>query len=180
MLNLSNEEATLTDGDVEVLAGRQTNDRARVGNGEDAADDTFGYGHYVEMVSIIVNLISIDTFHHALSLPVEPLPVPEPGEPDGYTPPGAAIDVGWVPMIYPAHLSDQEADIYFGAPQMGHVIRAMSLVPEAVRQLHALSEAHYLPTPEVGNPEATGHLALNRMQTELIAARTSILNDCFY
>lgn len=140
----------------------------------------FSYGHYVEMVSLIVNLISIDTFHEALGLPLEPLPAPLPGKPDGYLPPGAALDVAWVPMIYPENLSDREADIYFGAPQMGHVIRAMSLVPDGVRWLNNLSEAHYLPTPQVGDMAAAGHLSLSRMQTELVAARTSILNDCFY
>ena len=37
--------------------------------------DDFGYGHYVEMVSLIVNLISIDSLHKALDLSLEPLPV---------------------------------------------------------------------------------------------------------
>ncbi len=142
--------------------------------------DSFSDGHYVEAVSIITCLISIDTLHRALGLPLEALPEPEPGQPDAYRPAGAALDVAWVPMIYPENLTEQEADIYFGAPQMGHVIRAMSLVPEAVRQLNALSAAHYLPTPQVGDMAADGHLTLSRMQTELVAARTSIKNDCFY
>ncbi len=147
---------------------------------EGLLDDTFTYGHYVEMVSLIVNLISIDSLHRALDLPLEPLPQPLPGEPDGYLPPGAAVDVAWVPMIFPENLSEREADIYFGAPQMGHVIRAMSLVPEAVRWLNRLSEAHYLPTPEVGDFAKNGRLTLSRAQTELVAARTSYYNDCFY
>lgn len=142
--------------------------------------EAFTYGHYVEMVSLIVNLISIDTFHGALGLPLEPLPKAEPGAPDNYLPPGAAIDVAWVPMLLPENLSEREADIYYGAPRMGHVIRAMSLVPDAVRWLNALSEAHYLPTPEVGNFASGGRLTLSRMQTELVAARTSYYNDCFY
>ncbi|MFV2090623.1 MAG: alkylhydroperoxidase-related (seleno)protein [Pseudomonadales bacterium] len=143
-------------------------------------DETFHHGHYVETVSIISTLISIDAFHRALGLALEPLPAAQPGQPDRYWPEGAAVDVAWVPMIYPANLSDKESDIYFGAPQMGHVIRAMSLVPDAVRQLNALSAAHYLPTPQVGDMNATGYLTLSRPQTELIAARTSVLNDCFY
>jgi hypothetical protein len=143
-------------------------------------DESFNHGHDVEMVSVIVTLISIDTFHHALGLELEPLPAAQPGEPDHYWPAGASVDVAWLPMIYPADLSEKEADIYFGAPQMGHVIRAMSLVPDAVRQLNALSAAHYLPTPQVMDMNASGSLSLSRPQTELVAARTSILNDCFY
>ena len=147
---------------------------------ESLIDDNFTYGHYVEMVSVIVNLTSIDSLHHTLSLPLEPLPEPVAGEPDGYLPPGAAIDVAWVPMIYPEKLTEPEADIYFGAPRMGHVIRAMSLVPDAVRWLNKLSEAHYLPTQEVGDFSKGGRLTLSRMQTELVASRTSYYNDCFY
>ena len=142
--------------------------------------DDFSYGHYVEMVSLIVNLISIDSLHEALGLPLEPLPEPEAGDPDGYLPPGAAVDVAWVPMIYPENLSDREDDIYLGAPRMGHVIRAMSLVPDAVRWLNNLSVAHYLPLNEVGDFSKEGKLTLSRMQTELVASRTSYYNDCFY
>ena len=143
-------------------------------------DEQFNHGHYVEMVSVIVTLISIDSFHLALGIPVEDLPEAARGEPDRYWPAGADIDVAWVPMIYPDKLSEREADIYSGAAQTGHVIRAMSLVPDAVRQLNALSAAHYLPTPEVMKMDSCGSLILSRPQTELIAARTSVLNDCFY
>lgn len=143
-------------------------------------NDSFSYGHYVEMLSVIVTLVSIDSFHQVLGLPEPSLPEALTGEPDSYLPPGAAIDVAWVPMIYPENLTEPEADIYFGAPQMGNVIRAMSLVPDAVRMLHTLSAAQYLPTPQVMDMSATGSLTLQRPQTELVAARTSALNDCFY
>ena len=63
---------------------------------------------------------------------------------------------------------------------MGNVIRAMSLVPEAVRMLHTVSAVQYLPTPEVMDMAASGSLTLQRPQIELVAARTSALNDCFY
>ncbi|MEJ2086943.1 MAG: alkylhydroperoxidase-related (seleno)protein [Gammaproteobacteria bacterium] len=142
--------------------------------------EAFGYGHYIEMVSVIVTVISIDTLHRALGLPLEPLPAPVPGDPDRYRPPGAARDVAWVPMIYPENLTEREDDIYFGAPRVGHVIRALSLVPDAVRWLARLSEAHYVSMPEVMDFGASGHLTLSRPQIELVAARTSRVNDCFY
>lgn len=171
----------LTDKVIDTVH-RITTDSARLSARwvEGLLDPDFGYGHYVELVSVIVNVISIDTFHRALQISLEPLPDPQPGVPDRYLPPGADIDVAWVPMIWPANLSDREQDIYFGAPRIGHVIRALSLVPNAVRWLNRLSEAHYLPTPQVGDMAATGHLRLSRPQTELVAARTSLLNDCFY
>ncbi len=173
--------ATLPD-EVTDAVHRITTDSARLTESwvSGLVGEPFTYGHYVEMVSIVVNLASIDSFHRALGLALEPLPEPEPGEPDGYWPPGAALDVAWVPMIYPDNLTGKEEDIYFGARETAHVIRAMSLVPDAVRWLSRLSEAHYLPTPEVMDMTSSGHLSLNRMQIELVAARTSILNDCFY
>jgi hypothetical protein len=143
-------------------------------------NDRFSYGHYVEMLSVIVTVMSIDSFHQVLGMELEPLPKSQPGEPNHYHPAGAAIDVAWVPMIYPENLTETDADIYFGAPRTGNVIRAMSLVPDAVRMLHTLSAAQYLPTPQVMDMGATGSLTLQRPQTELLAARTSALNDCFY
>lgn len=161
---------------------RITTDSARLTKQwvEGLLTDDFGYGHYIELVGVIVAVISIDTMHRALGIPLEPLPTPQSGEPDGYWPPGAVVDVGWVPMILPANLTERENDIFFGAPQMGHVIRALSLVPDAVRWLSNLSAVHYLPVPKVMDLSSAGELTLSRMQTELVAARTSILNDCFY
>jgi len=143
-------------------------------------NDDFSYGHYVEMVSVIVTLTSIDSFHQVLGVPLEALPAPEAGEPSRYLPPGAAIDVAWVPMIYPENLTEADSDIYFGAPRMGNVIRALSLVPDAVRDLHSVSSSQYVPTPQVMDMSASGSLRLTRPQIELVAARTSALNDCFY
>jgi AhpD family alkylhydroperoxidase len=55
----------------------------------------------------------------------------------------------------------------------------MSLVPDEVRTLHDLSDAHYLPMGQVRDPSASSG-ALNRMQMELIAGRISALRQCFY
>ena len=161
---------------------RITNDPARLTGSwvGGLIGEGFSYGHYVELVSVIATVTSIDWFPKVLGLPLEPLPEPCAGDPDGYRPSGARADVAWVPMIYPENLTDRESDIYFGAPKMGNVIRALSLVPEAVRQLHALSAVQYLPTPKVFDPASSGSLSLSRPQIELVAARTSALNDCFY
>ncbi len=141
---------------------------------------SFTYGHYVELLGVVVAAISIDTVHRALGLPLAPLPAPAPGEPDGYLPPGAAIDVAWVPMLTPQTLTEREQDIFLSAPATANVIRALSLVPDAVRQLHSLAAVHYVPTNLVRDFSSSGSLSLSRPQIELIASRTSALNDCFY
>jgi hypothetical protein len=65
-------------------------------------------------------------------------------------------------------------------PQTANVLRAMSLVPDAVRHLGVQSAVQYVDMPNVRNFESSGQLGLSRPQIELVAARTSAINDCFY
>ena len=59
--------------------------------------------------------------------------------------------------------------------------RAMSLVPDAARGAQDLMTAHYMPYERVPVYRDGDHgRALNKSQMELLAARVSFLNDCFY
>ena len=55
---------------------------------EDTFSGDLSDGHYVELLGVTVLLTSVDQFHRALSLPLEVLPEPQPGEPSGYRPAG--------------------------------------------------------------------------------------------
>ena len=79
-----------------------------------------------------------------------------------------------------ASATGSEADLFGGARMVPNVLRAMSLVPDAVRLLKVLSAAHYIPMEDVPDPSASGDRALSRAQIELIAGRVSAMNDCFY
>ena len=70
-------------------------------------------------------------------------------------------------------------ELFEGRPLVPNVLRALSLVPDAVRQLKELSTAHYLPIDDVVDPRARGPV-LSRAQMELVAGRVSALNECFY
>ncbi len=163
---------------------RITTDAARLTRSwlENCVDADFTYGHYVEAVSVVVTVLCIDSFNKALGLEPEPLPEPVQGEPSQYLPPRAAADVAWVPMLRPETLTEPEADIFAGARQRPNVIRALSLVPDAVRQLYAQSAVQYLniANSDIRSFDNTGNLRLSRPQIELIAARTSSINECFY
>ena len=74
--------------------------------------------------------------------------------------------------------SGEEAGL-FGGRRTGNVIRAMSLVPDAVHTLLDLSAAHYM-KPQDMVDFARGTDALDRAQVELIAGRVSALRECFY
>ncbi len=136
-------------------------------------------GHYVELLGVTVLLTSVDQFHRALSLPVETLPEPVPGEPSGYRPAGAEPGVGFVPMIPQDKLTEEDADLYAGSGAP-NVIRAMSLVPDCVRQMKKLSDVQYIPTGQLTKMDADPGRALSRPQIELVAARVSSINECFY
>lgn len=135
-------------------------------------------GQYVELLGVVVALVSIDAFHHALGLPAEPLPAPRPGPTDGHRPAGLRDDGAWVPMIA-GKPSGPDADLW-ARSRTGNVIRAMSLVPDAVRELKNLSEVMYIPMDQVVDMKWQGDRALERPQVELVAARISALNECFY
>ncbi len=135
-------------------------------------------GHYVELLGIVVVVRSIDRFHDGLGLDWERLPEPVPGEPSHYAPRGARSEGAWVPTIPARAARGPEKGLYQGMPA-GNVLKAMSLVPDAVRQLHDLSAAHYLPLQEMMSFD-TKLRALSRAQIELVAGRVSALNACFY
>lgn len=134
---------------------------------------------YVELLGVVVTLLSIDAFHCGLGLPIEPLPAPEAGEPTRYRPAQARSDGAFVPMIPADGATGEEADLW-QARRTANVIRALSLVPDAVRALRDLSAAQYLPLDLVASPGDNGGRALDRAQMELLAGRVSALNQCFY
>ena len=135
-------------------------------------------GHYVELVGIVSNLLSIDFFHFGIGASPEPLPTPVEGAPTRSRPSGLETGTAWVPMLDAK--GGSEPDLYNDLPRAPHVLRALSLVPNAVRRLRDLSDAYYLSGMLVANPASNGGRALSRAQIELIAARVSSLNECFY
>ena len=156
---------------------RLTTDAARLS--EKAIRELNGAGltdeAYVEIVSIVSTVMGIDGFCDALGIPLLPLPEVQAGEPSRYRPAEAVDDGAWVPMIPSEGAGENEADLYAGR-FTPNVFRAMSLVPDAVRNLLSLLGAFYV--KDVGNLKARN--SLDRCQIELLAARVSALNECFY
>ena len=156
---------------------RLTTDAARLS--EKAIRELNGAGltdeAYVEIVSIVSTVMGIDGFCDALGIPLLPLPEVQAGEPSRYRPAEAVDDGAWVPMIPSKGAGENEADLYAGR-FTPNVFRAMSLVPDAVRNLLSLLGAFYV--KDVGNLKARN--SLDRCQIELLAARVSALNECFY
>jgi hypothetical protein len=132
---------------------------------------------YVELVGVVVTVVSIDSFCRGLGVPPHPLPEPVPGEPTRYRPATAVLEGAWTATIPAAAVGGAEADLW-SPGRTGNVIRALSLVPDEVRELSQLGAAHYLPFNRMMDLRAAR--AIDRMQIELLAARVSALRECFY
>lgn len=136
---------------------------------------------YVELVGVVTSVVSLDAFQVALGRPLEPLPEPLAGEPSRRRPASARPGPdAYVPTIPAFGNTGAEADLW---PRgvTANVLRALSLVPDEVRNLADLSAAHYLPTERVADPTARRDGGvLERAQIELLAGRVSALNECFY
>ena len=127
--------------------------------------EALGDAAYVELGSVVVTVSAIDAFHEALGLPHEPLPEPVAGEPTGERL-ATAVDAGaYVPMVDP-----------FPGPNVG---RALSLVPSANALFFGNVMAMYS-SPDGGFYDLEWNGPLSRPQAELLAARVSALNECFY
>lgn len=135
-------------------------------------------GPYVEVVGIVTLLAGADCFCRALGIDPFPLPAPGPGEPSRYVPEHLSEGIAWVPMLLPEDASGPEADLYGEVPMVPNIMRALSSVPGHVRTLIAESDSHYVAVKDLVNPAARRDL--DRQQIELVAARVSALNECFY
>ncbi len=135
-------------------------------------------GAYVEVIGVVTLLAGIDYTARALGAPPPTLPEPLPGEPSRHRPASAKPGVAWVPMIDVADADGAEADLYPKLPFVPNIMRALSLVPEQARALQRSSDAHYVAMADLSNPNARRDL--DRLQIELVAARVSALNECFY
>lgn len=117
--------------------------------------------HYVELVSIIARTTAIDTATVGLGNGLEPYLPPVPGAPSNAEVPGAKRRSAWVPMV--------------GAAGATSALSAVTAEDRAQEQLHG---ALYLSYFEMGNFGI--EKGLNRPQMELLAARTSLVNDCYF
>jgi hypothetical protein len=121
--------------------------------------------HYVELVNVVAMVNSIDRFAAIMDLAPIPLPEPEAGEPTRERIDDTAVRDHWVPT----------------APVKGpNVLKALSAVPADRQTRQALSSSQYLPEGALLGDLDWGRETIDRRQIELVAAQTSIVNECFY
>ena len=156
--------------------GRAWFDRLRGAGMQDEA--------YVELVSIVVVTVAIDTFRLAVGLDPLPLPAAQPGEPTRRRPRGARPGPGWTASLSPADRCDDDPDLFrehpgprerFGA----NIHLALSLVPESMMHWWDLFEPMYQTGPQMRD-FTRDFRAISHPQIEMLAARVAALNQCEY
>ena len=136
--------------------------------------------HYVELVALVVFVLNVDVFHRALGLPEAELPLPSAGRPSGHRPEGLTHDAAWIPMLDSRPPGTDEADLFGDLRRPTNVLRALSLVPDAVRTLRFMEDRYYLPAATVLDLSDNAGRALTRGQIEYVATAVSTANRCFY
>ena len=132
---------------------------------------------YVEMLGVALFTLAIDTFHHALGMPLLPLPSPQEGQLSRQRPQHLEDIGAWVPVL--STKSPVAKSLYAGALRVSNVARAFSLVPAITKLQIRLIEAQYVPIAQIIAP-AESPRVISRTQIELIASRVSTINECFY
>lgn len=123
-----------------------------------------GEEHYTELVGVVSIAAVVDRFHDAMGRPLPVLPKPTGGEPARVRPDDVG-DVGaWV---------SQSTGV-----TRANVSRTLSLVPITGAAWRGLVDSHYSRGAEFMH--AVWQRPLDRAQVELVASRTTGLNECFY
>ena len=122
-------------------------------------------GYYVELVAVVAAVNAVDRLADILDLALIPLPEPAPGAPHRPIV-DTRVSSHWVPTAVDAR-----------GP---NVLRALSAVPAAHEIRARLLDAQYLPTAALLGDLDWSRGTLDRRQIELVAALTSLHNECFY
>lgn len=148
------------------------------------ADEAMASGisdaHLVELISVVCTVMLVDGFARTIGAAQAPLPQPQAGKPSRGRP-REAVDEGYFVPTVPFEAGKRpEFDLFDDAPFMPNVGRGLSLVPDATRSAKDLMLAHYMPYHQVVTDFEPPGRPISRSQIELVAARVSAKNGCFY
>ena len=134
----------------------------------------------VELISVVCIAMLVDGFARAIGAEPAALPAPRAGAPVRVRPVEAIEEGYFVATIPYAVGARPELDLYDPGAFVPNVGRGLSLVPAAVRTARDLMAAHYMTYAQVATDWEAPDRPIDRSQVELVAARTSAKNDCFY
>lgn len=118
---------------------------------------------FIEMVAVVARISSIDSYRVGLGVALDPLPEPIPGSPTPAVDERAVTSNAWVPTVGVAI-----------APT------SLSALPNDKAVKVEISKEWYLTDEFVHKYADDPGRELSRAQMELVASRTSYLNECFF
>ena len=177
------ESVTLLPSAVVDVVHRLVTDQGRLTRSwyEGVIESGVSIGQYVETVGFVATVTAVDTMCRGLGVDAPELPEPEASEPSGEYSEDAAVTMAWVPTVSPKRTEGVLKEFWFpgGAERyVPRVAQALSYVPAETMGFQDVMSAFY-----IGNPVAdytTSDRAISRAHMELLAARTSAHNECFY
>ena len=145
---------------------------------EGVRDAGVGEDEFVEIVSVAIVAVTMDSF--CVGVGIEPPDWPEPvaGEPKRVRAEEATPGPGWVSTIAPENVRANMADFYANESYF-YIRRSLTLVPDELPKFWDLMTPFYMSDPRI---EELGDLqrAISRGQIEFLAARASALLGCYY
>lgn len=122
--------------------------------------------HYVEVVGVVAATVPVLSFFRGMGGRAPDLPPAAPGAPTGETPHLEPSSTNWVPVQRPAD-------------EFPAVIQALTAVPGEFAHLAATHGSQYVPFDQMLDLD-WDRGTLDRRQIEYVAARLSVLRECFY
>ncbi|MYJ74321.1 MAG: hypothetical protein F4089_04125 [Gammaproteobacteria bacterium] len=113
---------------------------------------------YVELVAVTASSVIVDTFAQGMGLDMPDLPEPVDGEPT---------------LTRSDDVEDANAWLPLARQGRANILRSLGLVPSALKLFFGTFGRSYYMAPD-------SQFALDRPQVELVAARVSAVNECFY
>ncbi|MGE0485968.1 MAG: alkylhydroperoxidase-related (seleno)protein [Gammaproteobacteria bacterium] len=182
------DDESLADGAELPAAARELAHRVALGGAtidreyfEQVRAAGLGEGAYVEIVGIVARLAHLDVFARGIGVPSRPLAAPTETHAPSRERPREARDEGFfVPSIPAAPAGGAVAESLYGKGPAANILRSLSLVADEARRLNRVVDTEYFSMATIFDLTHSSLEALSRPQIELVAARVSALNRCFY
>ena len=136
---------------------------------------------YVETVGIVSRLSNLDVFARGIDVPSRLLPPLDDSSPPTRARPETAADEGaFAPTVPAGQRGGDIGRALYGGDTAPNIMRSLSLVPAEAGALIEVVNAQYLGPDVIMDYTHSPFTALSRPQVELVAAKISALNECFY
>ena len=147
---------------------------------DNALNSGLSEAEYVELIGVTTRSICLDLFNKGLGLPYTNYEKPESSPPSQKLPRSLKNEGAWVQTVPAGQAGDIDGKELYGESQAPFIFRALSLVPEEAKEVMAITTNQYVPSEKLMRLDFSHTKEFDRSQIELVAGRTSLLNECFY